>query len=45
MVEEDFKRANVKKTKTIEILDFVDEKEIDTIYYEKPYYLEPEVTM
>jgi DNA end-binding protein Ku len=41
LVEEDFKRASVKKTKTIEIIDFVDEKEIDPIYYEKPYYLEP----
>jgi len=41
LVDEDFKRADVKKTKTIEIFDFVDEKEIDPIYYEKPYYLEP----
>lgn len=41
LVEEDFKRANLKKTKSIEILDFVDENEIDPIYYEKPYYLEP----
>lgn len=41
LVEEDFKRANVKKTKSVEIIDFVDEKEIDPIYYEKPYYLEP----
>src|SRR5436853_5303039 len=39
--EEDFKRADVKKTKTIEIVDFVDESEIDPIYYDKPYYLEP----
>jgi DNA end-binding protein Ku len=41
LVNEDFKRANLKKTKSIEILDFVDENEIDPIYYEKPYYLEP----
>src|SRR5262249_10175282 len=39
--EEDFKRASVKKTKTIEIIDFVEEIEIDPVYYEKPYYLEP----
>lgn len=41
LVDEDFKRADVKKTKSIEIFDFVEEKEIDSIYYEKPYYLEP----
>jgi DNA end-binding protein Ku len=41
LVEEDFEQANVKKTKSIEIMDFIDEKEIDTIYYEKPYFLEP----
>lgn len=41
LVDEDFKRANIKKTKLIEITDFIDEKEIDPIYYEKPYYLEP----
>lgn len=40
--EADFERANPKKTKSIEILNFVDEDEIDTIYYETPYYLEPE---
>lgn len=41
LVEEDFKRADVKKTKSIEIMDFVDENEIDPMYYDKPYYLEP----
>ncbi|MDP4221421.1 MAG: Ku protein [Bacteroidota bacterium] len=39
---EDFEAADAKKTKTIEILNFVDEKEIDSIYYEQPYYLEPD---
>lgn len=28
--------------KLIEISEFVDEKEIDSIYYETPYYLQPE---
>lgn len=41
---EDFEKANVQKTKTIDILDFVDEKEVDSIFYEKPYYLEPAKT-
>ncbi len=40
--EEDFEKANVKKTKTIDIQDFVKESEVDTIFYEKPYYLEPD---
>lgn len=42
LTDEDFEKANIKKTKTIEILDFTDEGQIDTIYYETPYYLEPE---
>lgn len=42
LADEDFKKANVKKTKTVDIQDFVKENEIDTIFYEKPYYLEPE---
>jgi DNA end-binding protein Ku len=40
--EEDFKKANAKKSKTIEIVDFAKESEIDTVFYEKPYYLEPD---
>lgn len=40
--KEDFEEADAKKTKTIEILNFVQEKEISSIYYEQPYYLEPE---
>lgn len=39
--DEDFERANVRKTQTIDIQDFVDEKQIDTKFLEKPYYLEP----
>lgn len=38
----DFEAVNAKKTKTIEITDFVDEKEIESSYYETPYYLEPD---
>lgn len=41
LTDEDFKRANVRKTKTIDILDFTDEDKIDSRYFEKPYYLEP----
>lgn len=41
LTDEDLRQANVKATKTIEIEDFVDQAEIDPVYYEKPYYLEP----
>jgi DNA end-binding protein Ku len=39
--KEDFENADAKKTKTIEILNFVKQDEIDSIYYEQPYFLEP----
>lgn len=42
LTEEDFQKANLKKTKSLEITDFVNEEEIDPIYYSKPYFLEPE---
>lgn len=40
--EDDFKAANAKKTSTIEIQYFTDANQIHPIYYEKPYFLEPE---
>jgi len=40
--DEDFEAADAVKTKTIEIINFVHEQEIDSLYYEQPYYLEPE---
>jgi DNA end-binding protein Ku len=42
ITDEDFKKASPEKTKAIEILQFVHEKEIDPVYYEKPYYLVPD---
>lgn len=39
--KEDFKRAAPEKSETIDIEEFVNEDEIDSMYYEKPYYLEP----
>ena len=42
LTEEDFAKVNVQKTKTVEILSFTQEDQIDTIYYDTPYYLEPE---
>lgn len=38
----DFKKVNIKKTKSINVMDFVREEEIDPMYFEKPYYLEPD---
>jgi DNA end-binding protein Ku len=40
--DEDFEAADAEKTKTIDILSFAESKEIDSIYYEQPYYLEPD---
>ena len=40
--DKDFEAASAKKIKTIEISDFVKEDEISSIYYETPYYLEPD---
>jgi len=39
--DEDFRRANQKKTQTIDIVEFIDAGEIDLKFLEKPYYLEP----
>jgi DNA end-binding protein Ku len=39
--EEDFRRANVEASKTVEILAFVEVGEIAPIYFETPYYLAP----
>jgi len=40
--DEDFEAADAVKTKTIDIQSFAFEKEIESIYYEQPYYLEPD---
>jgi DNA end-binding protein Ku len=40
--QSDFLAADAVKTKTIEIQNFVMESEIESIYYEQPYYLEPD---
>lgn len=40
--DKDFQTAGAEKTKTIDIQNFVDESEIESFYYEQPYYLEPD---
>jgi DNA end-binding protein Ku len=42
LTNEDFEKASPEKNKIIEIAEFVEEKEIESIYYETPYYLQPE---
>ena len=42
VTDEDFKRANVEATQTVEITDFVELDEIDPMFFDKPYYLEPQ---
>ncbi len=42
MEPEDFEKVPVDTTHTIEITDFVPSAQIDPIYYQKTYYLEPE---
>ncbi len=39
--KEDFKRANVEATQSVDIVGFVDVDEIPPYYYEAPYYLAP----
>lgn len=40
----DFEKAAPEKSKHIEITQFVEESEIDSIYFEVPYYIEPDKT-
>lgn len=42
LMDEDFRRANVEATQTIDIVRFVEEKEIAPMYYDTPYYLAPD---
>jgi DNA end-binding protein Ku len=42
LTEEDFKRANVEATQTVDILSFVDKAETSPMYFETPYYLAPD---
>jgi DNA end-binding protein Ku len=42
LTKEDFQKVDMKRSETIDVLAFVKESEIDTIYFEKPYFLEPD---
>lgn len=40
--DEDFENANMKKSKTIDIEEFIEEKEVADVLFKKPYFLEPQ---
>jgi len=40
--QKDFEQASAEKSDLIEILEFIDDKEVNSMYYEAPYYLEPQ---
>jgi DNA end-binding protein Ku len=42
LTENDFKRANVEATQTVDIMAFVDADEVAPTYFETPYYLAPD---
>ena len=41
VTDEDFEKASPKKSKSIDIIQFVKEDDIDPVYFEKPYYIVP----
>jgi len=40
--DDDLKRVNVEATQSVEIVEFVDLDQINPMYFDTPYYLEPE---
>ncbi|MEO7356401.1 MAG: Ku protein [Ignavibacteria bacterium] len=40
--DKDFENANVEKTHRIDLIHFVNETDVNSVFYEKPYFLEPE---
>src|ERR1051325_6692116 len=42
LTEQDFKKANVEATQSIDIINFVEASQISPMYFDKPYYLEPQ---
>jgi DNA end-binding protein Ku len=42
ITDEDLDKVDVAATKIIQIEEFVQESEIDPLYFDKPYYLEPQ---
>jgi DNA end-binding protein Ku len=40
--DEDFRRADIEATQSVDIIEFVPLEEIDPMFFDKPYYLEPQ---
>lgn len=40
--KEDFEQANLKKSKTIDIEEFIEESSVADVLFKKPYFLEPQ---
>jgi DNA end-binding protein Ku len=40
--EEDFKRVDIEATQTVDIMNFVELKEVNPVFFHKPYYMEPQ---
>lgn len=41
LTPKDFENASPEKTKLIEIMEFINEDDVDSIYFERSYYIEP----
>lgn len=41
LTDDDFKKVNPEATQSVDIVEFVELEKIDTMYFDKPYYLEP----
>jgi DNA end-binding protein Ku len=42
ITDEDIETAESELTRVIQVMEFVNEEEIDPVYFDKPYYLEPQ---
>lgn len=42
LTEEDFERVDLESTHTVEITDFVPQADINPMFFNKPYYMEPD---
>jgi DNA end-binding protein Ku len=40
--DEDFQRVDIEATQTVDIIRFVELKEVNPIFFHKPYYMEPQ---
>src|SRR6267142_6768470 len=40
--DEDFRRADIEATQSVDIAEFVQLEEIDPMFFDRPYYLEPQ---